>query len=51
MLKSRLCDYSDACILIKKTISVTITPAAVLAANNFDKKGTFDFFFFHLLIA
>ena len=43
MLKSSLCDYSDACILVKGTISVNNTAAAAVAAavNNDDKKVIF----------
>ena len=44
MLKSSLCDYSDAYILVKGTISVNNTAAAAAAAaaaaiNNDDKKN------------
>ena len=38
MLKSRLCDYSDAYILVKGTITVNNTAAA---ANNTNKKVIF----------
>ena len=38
MLKSSLCDYSDAHILVKGTISVNNTSAAGAAVNNDDKK-------------
>ena len=38
MLKSSLCDYSDACILVKGTITVNNTAAALAAANNTNKK-------------
>ena len=38
MLKSSLCDYSDAYILVKGTITVNNTAAADAAANNADKK-------------
>ena len=38
MLKSSLCDYSDAYILVKGTISVTNTAAAGAAVNNINKK-------------
>ena len=38
MLKSSLCDYSDAYILVKGTISVNNTAAAAAAANNTNKK-------------
>ena len=41
MLKSSLCDYSDAYILVKGTISVNNTAAAGAAANNDDKKVIF----------
>ena len=41
MLKSSLCDYSDAYILVKGTISVTNTAAADAAANNINKKVIF----------
>ena len=38
MLKSSLCDYSDAYILIKGTISINNTAAAGAAVNNINKK-------------
>ena len=38
MLKSSLCYYSDAYILVKRTITVTNTLAAEADANNADKK-------------
>ena len=41
MLKSSLCDYSDAYILVKGTISVNNTPAQGAGANNINKKVTF----------
>ena len=41
MLKSSLCDYSDAYILVKETISVNNTAAAGAAVNNDDKKVIF----------
>ena len=41
MLKSSLCDYSDAYILVKGTISVNNTAAAGAAVNNDDKKVIF----------
>ena len=41
MLKSSLCDYSDAFILVKGTISVNNTDAADAAANNTNKKVIF----------
>ena len=41
MLKSSLCDYSDASILVKGTISVNNTAAAGAAVNNINKKVIF----------
>ena len=41
MLKSKLCDYSDAYILVKGTISVNNTAAQGAAANNTNKKVIF----------
>ena len=41
MLKSSLCDYSDAYILVKGTISVNNTAAAGANANNTNKKVIF----------
>ena len=41
MLKSSLCDYSDAYILVKRTISVNNTAAQGAAANNTNKKVIF----------
>ena len=41
MLKSSLCDYSDAYILFKGTISVNNTAAAGAAVNNINKKVIF----------
>ena len=41
MLKSSLCDYSDAYILVKGTISVNNTAAQGAAANNNIKKVIF----------
>ena len=41
MLKSSLCDYSDAYILVKGTISVNNTAASGAAANNTNKKVIF----------
>ena len=41
MLKSSLCVYSDAYILVKGTISVNNTVAAGAAANNTNKKVIF----------
>ena len=41
MLKSSLCDYSDAYILVKGTISAKNTAAAGATANNNDRKVIF----------
>ena len=41
MLKSSSCDYSDAYILVKGTITVADTSAAGAAANNTNKKVIF----------
>ena len=41
MLKSSLCDYSDAYILVKGTIIVNNTSAQGVAANNSNKKVIF----------
>ena len=41
MLKSSLCDFSDAYILVKVTISVNDTAAQSAAANNTNKKVIF----------
>ena len=41
MLKSSLCDYSDAYILVKGTISVNNTAADGAAVNNTNKKVIF----------
>ena len=41
MLKSSLCDYSDAYILVKRTVTVNNTAAADSDANNTNKKVTF----------
>ena len=41
MLKSSLCDYSDAYILVKGTITVDDTSTAGAAANNTDSKVIF----------
>ena len=38
MLRSSLCDCSDAYILFKGTITVQNTTAAVVAPNNRNKK-------------
>ena len=41
MLKSSLCDYSDAYIFVKGTISANNTTAAGAAANNINRKVIF----------
>ena len=41
MLKSSLCDYSDAYILVKRTIIVINTAAEGAAANNRNKRVIF----------
>ena len=41
MLKSSLCDYSDACIIVKGTITVNNAAADDAAANNINKKVIF----------
>ena len=41
MLKSSLCDYSDAYILVKGTITVNSTAAEGAAANNINQKVIF----------
>ena len=41
MLRSSLCDYSDAYILVKANISVNNTASAGAAANNVNKKVIF----------
>ena len=41
MLRSSLCDYSDAYILVKGTITVANAAIATAAANNVDKKVIF----------
>ena len=41
MLKSSLCDYSDAYIIVKGTITVNNTTAADADANNANKKVIF----------
>ena len=41
MLKSSLCDHSDAYILVKGTITVLNTAAAIAATNNTTKKVIF----------
>ena len=42
MIKSRLCDYSDAYTLVKGTIIVPNTPAADADANYANKKVIFQ---------
>ena len=39
MLKSSLCDYSDAYILVKRTITVSNTVASDADTNNANKKS------------
>ena len=41
MLKSSLCDYSDAYVLVKRTITVSNTAASDSNANNVNRKETF----------
>ena len=41
MLKSSLCDYSDACILVKGTIPITGADAAARQADERDKGVAF----------
>ena len=41
MLRSSLCDYGDAYILVKGNIAVHNTAAEVAAANNTSKKVIF----------
>ena len=41
MLRSSLCDYSNAYTLVKETITVANTAAAALAINNLNKKVIF----------
>ena len=41
MLKSSLCDYGDAYILVKGTITVNNTATAGADANNTNKKVIF----------
>ena len=43
-MKSNLCDYSDACILVKRIITVPNTAAGGAAVNNTNKKVTFKNF-------
>ena len=41
MLRSSLCDYSDAYIVVKRNITVNNTAADGVAANNTNKKVIF----------
>ena len=41
MLRSSLCDYSDAHIIVKENITVNNTAAAGVAANNTNEKVIF----------
>ena len=41
MLRPSLCDYSDACVLVKGNITVNITTDAGADANNTNKKIIF----------
>ena len=41
IIKSSLCDYSDACTLVKRTIAVNSKAAADANANNTNKKVIF----------
>ena len=41
MSRSSLCDYSNAYIIVKKTITVENTAAQGASANNADKNVTF----------
>ena len=45
MLKSSLCDYSDAYIHVRGTIAVNNTGAEGAAANNSNKKVIFKIFY------
>ena len=49
MLKSSLCDYNDAYILVKETITIADTSTAGTAENNTNKKVIFTMH--HLLTA
>ena len=54
MLKSNLCDYSDACILVKGTITINNTAATAAAAannNNDDTNKKHLKIVLHLLLA
>ena len=41
MLKSSLCDYSDAYILVKGTLSVVLVPTPALNPNNNNEEVVF----------
>ena len=41
MINSSLCDYSDAYVLVKRTITVPNTAAAGETVNNTNKKVVF----------
>ena len=41
MIRSNLCDYSDACIFVKGTITVPDMAAAAAVVNNTNKKVIF----------
>ena len=43
IVKSSLCDYSDAYVHVKGTITVNNTAAAPAAANNTNKKVIFKY--------
>ena len=47
MLKSGLCDYSDAYILVKRSLTITSVPPPEANPNNNNKEVMFVF---HLLI-
>ena len=42
MIRSNLCDYSNGYILVKGTVTVPNTTAAVVAVNNTNKKVIFE---------
>ena len=44
MIRSNLCDYSDACIHVKATLPVPNTAAAAAPVNNTNKKAIFKNF-------
>ena len=41
MLKSSLCDYSDAYIIVKRPISIAPVPPIAANSNNNDKEVVF----------